>query len=153
MSAYLPNKKGFTGFVRSCVFTNCRYYNTVSDRRGASSILRTFNQNCSTGAAHVDVHLKDSDSPLDITTSSNISSLRTFETKLSGSTFLFQRCYPSPNNINAAGIVIRYWDTEHKVHIAVWMVIFTALGSSLLFDAAATIFVPNYYIDTSLTDS
>ncbi|KDN41928.1 hypothetical protein RSAG8_07145, partial [Rhizoctonia solani AG-8 WAC10335] len=33
----------------------------------------------------------------------------------------------TPNNINAAGVVIRYWDVHGKVHIAVWMVILIAL--------------------------
>ncbi|KAF9521130.1 hypothetical protein BS47DRAFT_1286143, partial [Hydnum rufescens UP504] len=71
MSAYLPNKKGFTGFAGRFV-----------------------------------------DPALGFALGYN---------------YLFKYLIVAPNNINAAGIVIRYWDTQHKVHIAVWMIIFIAL--------------------------
>jgi len=39
-----------------------------------------------------------------------------------GYNYLFKYLIVTPNNINAAGVVIQYWTTS--VHIAVWMVIF-----------------------------
>ncbi|KAG8933953.1 hypothetical protein FRC02_010888 [Tulasnella sp. 418] len=44
-----------------------------------------------------------------------------------GWNYLMKYLIVTPNNINAAGVVIRYWDTQAKVHIAVWMTIFIAL--------------------------
>ncbi|KAF8344211.1 dicarboxylic amino acid permease [Cantharellus anzutake] len=44
-----------------------------------------------------------------------------------GYNYLFKYLIVTPNNINAAGVVIRYWDTHLRVHIAVWMVIFISL--------------------------
>jgi len=41
-----------------------------------------------------------------------------------GYNYLFKYLIVTPNNINAAGIVIRYWN--ESVHIAVWMVVFIA---------------------------
>ncbi|CAE7096409.1 unnamed protein product [Rhizoctonia solani] len=44
-----------------------------------------------------------------------------------GWNYLMKYLIVTPNNINAAGVVIRYWDVHGKVHIAVWMVILIAL--------------------------
>ncbi|KAF8610773.1 dicarboxylic amino acid permease [Ceratobasidium sp. AG-I] len=44
-----------------------------------------------------------------------------------GWNYLMKYLIVTPNNINAAGVVIRYWDVNGKVHIAVWMVILIAL--------------------------
>lgn len=44
-----------------------------------------------------------------------------------GWNYLFKYLIVTPNNLSAAGIVIRYWDTQAKVHIAVWMTIFILL--------------------------
>ncbi|KAG9048725.1 hypothetical protein FS837_012161 [Tulasnella sp. UAMH 9824] len=44
-----------------------------------------------------------------------------------GWNYLFKYLIVTPNNLSAAGIVIRYWDTHAKVHIAVWMTIFIVL--------------------------
>ncbi|CAE6462040.1 unnamed protein product [Rhizoctonia solani] len=44
-----------------------------------------------------------------------------------GWNYLMKYLIVTPNNINAAGVVIRYWDVNGKVHIAVWMTILIAL--------------------------
>ncbi|KAG8899377.1 hypothetical protein FRB99_006759 [Tulasnella sp. 403] len=44
-----------------------------------------------------------------------------------GWNYLFKYLIVTPNNLSAAGVVIRYWDREAKVHIAVWMTIFIVL--------------------------
>ncbi|KAG8910682.1 hypothetical protein FRC01_006197, partial [Tulasnella sp. 417] len=44
-----------------------------------------------------------------------------------GWNYLFKYLIVTPNNLSAAGIVIRYWDKQAKVHIAVWMTIFIVL--------------------------
>ncbi|KAI0748018.1 dicarbixylic amino acid permease [Daedaleopsis nitida] len=41
-----------------------------------------------------------------------------------GWNYVFKYLIVTPNNINAAGVVIQYW--TQKVHIAIWMVIFIA---------------------------
>jgi len=41
-----------------------------------------------------------------------------------GWNYLMKYLIVTPNNINAAGVVVQYWTT--KVHIAIWMVIFIA---------------------------
>ncbi|KAF9532935.1 dicarboxylic amino acid permease [Crepidotus variabilis] len=41
-----------------------------------------------------------------------------------GYNYLMKYLVVTPNNINAAGVVVQYW--THKVHIAIWMVIFIA---------------------------
>ncbi|KAF8682796.1 Dicarboxylic amino acid permease [Rhizoctonia solani] len=46
-----------------------------------------------------------------------------------GWNYLMKYLIVTPNNINAAGVVIRYWDVHGKVHIAVWMVILIALST------------------------
>lgn len=38
--------------------------------------------------------------------------------------YLLKYLIVTPNNINAAGVVIRYWN--ESVHIAIWMIIFIA---------------------------
>lgn len=49
-----------------------------------------------------------------------------------GWNYLMKYLIVTPNNINAAGVVIRYWDVNGKVHIAVWMVILIALSKHSL---------------------
>jgi amino acid transporter len=50
-----------------------------------------------------------------------------------GWNYLMKYLIVTPNNINAAGVVIRYWDVNGKVHIAVWMVILIALSEVIPF--------------------
>ncbi|EAU88582.2 dicarboxylic amino acid permease [Coprinopsis cinerea okayama7 len=43
-----------------------------------------------------------------------------------GWNYLLKYLIVTPNNINAAGVVVQYWPNGREVHIAIWMVIFIA---------------------------
>jgi len=43
-----------------------------------------------------------------------------------GWNYLFKYLIVTPNNINAAGVVVQYWPKAQEVHVAIWMTIFIA---------------------------
>ena len=109
--------------------------NLLFKRLGASSILRAFNQAYSTNVVHADIITKARirarvQLPLQISYR-HVCRKQVTSNIILTSNICYLACHPRPNNINAAGVVIRYWDTHHKVHIAIWMVIFIALSSFL----------------------
>lgn len=45
-----------------------------------------------------------------------------------GYNYLMKYLIVTPNNINAAGAVLQYWQGGRQVNIGVWMIIFIAFG-------------------------
>ncbi|KNZ74228.1 Dicarboxylic amino acid permease [Termitomyces sp. J132] len=54
-----------------------------------------------------------------------------------GWNYLIKYLIVTPNNINAAGVVVQYW--TQKVHIAIWMVIFILFRSLLMIKLVFTV--------------